>query len=132
MNLSPQGKTNGISGVSDRYLSRTVNSWWFWSFGQSVRAMKSHSQLTRLLLSFYREEPIQLQQLRPIEQCKVSRRWGTLRIDCHTPQVAETLIQANDLLREPIAQLRLAHHVSILVRGNHIATLPIDSSKLHK
>lgn len=92
--------------------------------------MKSHSQLTRLLLSFYREDLLQLQQLRPIEQCKISRRWGTVRVDCYTPQVAEAIVRASDLLREPIAQLRLAHHISILVKGSLLTTLPIDSPKL--
>lgn len=94
--------------------------------------MKSHSQLTRLLLSFYRENLSQLQQLRLLEQCKISRRWGTLRIDCHTPQLAEAMVQVSDLLREPIAQLRLAHHINILVNGSLLTTLPIDSSKLTK
>ncbi|HEY9622320.1 MAG TPA: hypothetical protein V6C78_18325 [Crinalium sp.] len=92
--------------------------------------MKLHPQLIRLLLSFYREDFPQLQKLRPIEHCKLSRRWGTLRVDCHTPELAEAIIQASDILREPIAQLRLAHHINILVRGSLVTSLPVNSSRL--
>jgi hypothetical protein len=93
--------------------------------------MNWYSQLTHLILSFYREEPAQLERLQPLGNCKLSRWWGTLRVDCPNYQTAEALLKAGELLREPIAQLRLAQRINILVKGNLITALPIDSSQIN-
>ena len=91
--------------------------------------MNWYSQLTQLILSFYREDLPQLERLSPLYTCKVSRRWGVFRIDCREYQTAERLTAAIDLLREPIAQLRLSHQIKITVRGTVVAVLPVDSPK---
>lgn len=93
--------------------------------------MNWYSQLTHLILSFYRENPIQLSQIQTIERCKLSRRWGVLKIDCPTYAIAEALLAVSDVLREPIAQLRLSHRINVCVKGTLITVLPIDASKVN-
>lgn len=92
--------------------------------------MNWYSQLTQLILSFYREDPPQLQQLAFLKSCKVSRRWGVLRVDCNSSEIARAAIGASDLIKAPVAQMRLAQEMKIMVRGNLVKTLPIDLPKL--
>jgi hypothetical protein len=92
--------------------------------------MNYPSQLTRLILSFYREEPSQLQELQILSTCKLSRRWGVMHIHCASREIAKSLIEAIDLLREPIAQLRLAQQIKITVNGNTFITFPVDPSTI--
>jgi hypothetical protein len=92
--------------------------------------MNWYSQLTQLILSFYREDPTQLQRLEFLHRCKVSRRWGVVRIHCSDSKTARTAIAARHLLKEPIAQLRLAQEVKVLVKGEVIETLSVASPKL--
>ncbi|MBW4656443.1 MAG: hypothetical protein KME20_25870 [Kaiparowitsia implicata GSE-PSE-MK54-09C] len=91
--------------------------------------MNWFGQLTKLILDYYREDAAQWQQLQELRRCRVSRRWGTLRIDCRDRPTAEQLAAAGLLLREPVAALRLAHHINILVRGRLIASVPVDGVK---
>jgi hypothetical protein len=92
--------------------------------------MNWYSQLTQLILSFYREDLPQLQRLSFLRLCKVSRRWGVLRIQCNTYEIAREAIEASFLLTEPVAQLRLAQEIKVLVKGEVIKTLPVASPKL--
>ena len=89
--------------------------------------MNWYSQLTRLILDFYRENPIELKQLSILYSCKLSRWWGVLRIHCRDMQSAEAIVKASPLIREPIAQLRLAHQIKVLVKGDLVATLTIQN-----
>lgn len=88
--------------------------------------MNWYSQLTRLIMDFYRENPTELKQLAVLYSCKLSRWWGVLRIHCRDRQTAETLISIGALIREPIAQLRLAHQIKILVKGDLVSTLLVQ------
>ncbi|MDX2213165.1 MAG: hypothetical protein SFY66_07735 [Oculatellaceae cyanobacterium bins.114] len=92
--------------------------------------MNWYSQLPRLILSFYREDPIQLQQLQLIKSCRLSRRWGVLRIECRDWQTANAIQGAIALIREPVAQLRLAQQINILVQGSLVKTLPVHPFKI--
>jgi hypothetical protein len=92
--------------------------------------MNWYSQLTQLILSFYREDPIELQRLSVLRNCKVTRRWGALRIDCRDRATAKTIVEVGHLLQEPIAQMRLAQDIKVMVRGELIETLPVPSPKL--
>lgn len=92
--------------------------------------MNWYSQLNQLILSFYREDLTLRQQVEVLRHCKVSRRWGVVRIACQDSQTAEALLKAIDLIQEPIAQLRLAHQIKILVSGNALTTVPVSPSKL--
>jgi len=94
------------------------------------RNMNLPAQLTHLILSFYRENPYELQQLQLLHTCKLSRRWGILRIECDEQQIANRIVGAIAALREPLNQLRLAHQISILVKGAIVLSLPVSSSKL--
>lgn len=90
--------------------------------------MHWYSQLTQLILSFYREDLPQLQRLDFLHSCRVSRRWGVLRIDCNNREMARQAIGASELLKAPVAQMRLAQEMKIMVKGELVKSLPIDSS----
>jgi hypothetical protein len=92
--------------------------------------MNWYSQLTQLILDFYREDPLELQQLHALHTCKLTRRWGVLRIDCRNAEIAERIAAASAVLKEPIAQLRLAQQIKILANGILVATLPVQSSRI--
>jgi hypothetical protein len=92
--------------------------------------MTWYSQLTQLILSFYREDRSQLQQLQSLHACKLSRRWGVFQIQCGDSETAEAIISAIDILRRPIAELRLAQRIRIKVDGTIITTFPVHTSKL--
>lgn len=92
--------------------------------------MNWYGQLTRLILDYYREDLPQLRQVQMLRRCKVFRRWGVLRIDCRDRQTADALAAAAAILKEPIAQLRIAHQINILFRGGLIMSLPVDDSRL--
>jgi hypothetical protein len=93
--------------------------------------MNWYSQLTQLILSFYREDHAQLEALQPLQKCKVSRRWGTLKIDCKSHETARRLIHGIDLLRDPVNQLRLAQQIKIMVNGKLVQIFPARSSRLN-
>ncbi|HHP7243420.1 MAG TPA: hypothetical protein ACFE0H_01905 [Elainellaceae cyanobacterium] len=90
--------------------------------------MNWYSQLTRLILDFYREDPLECQQIRALPSCRLSRWWGVLRINCRDRETAESLVAAAAILREPIAQLRLAQRIKILVNGSLFRVLPVNVS----
>jgi hypothetical protein len=89
--------------------------------------MNWYSQLTQLLLDYYREDPTELRQLGALQSCKLSRRWGTLHVNCRDRQVADSLVAAGHLLKEPVAQLRLAQQIRILFKGTLVSALPVNS-----
>ena len=88
--------------------------------------MTWYSQLTRLIFDFYRENPEELMALKGLGKCKLSRWWGAFRINCSDPKTASELIDVIDLLREPIAQLRLAQNMKVMVNGKSVATFPVQ------
>jgi len=92
--------------------------------------MNRNSQLARLILNFYREEPQQLRQLEPLRTCKVFRRWGVLYIRCHNRETAAALADACQAIAEPIARLRLAKKITVLTKNNLFTTFAIDFSKI--
>lgn len=94
--------------------------------------MNWYSQITQLILDFYREDLTELKQLDALPRCHVSRRWGVLRVNCRTQEAASALYTASDILREPVAQLRLAQQIKILLNGTLVAALPVNPSKLTK
>jgi hypothetical protein len=88
--------------------------------------MNRPSQLARLILDFYRENPIEWQQLKPLETCKLFRWWGVLYIRCPDEDTAMAAIKGRTWLEEPILQLRLARQIRILVGRQLWAVFPID------
>ena len=92
--------------------------------------MKRPNQLTRLIWDFWRENTQELQQLKPMAECKVFRWWGVLHIRCFNREIAEEIVAAYDLLEQPIIQLRLAKKIKIWVNKNLFAVLPVNSDKM--
>jgi hypothetical protein len=88
-------------------------------------------QLAQLILDFYREEPQQLRQLEPLRACQVFRRWGVLYIRCHNQEMAGSIMDAGLAIAEPVARLRLAKKITILVNDASIAVFPVDFSKIN-
>lgn len=93
--------------------------------------MNRPSQLARLILDFYRENPIEWQQLKSLETCQVFRWWGTLYIRCPHEDAALALSEGRLWLEDPIVQLRLARQIKILVGRQLWAAFAIgkDSSQ---
>jgi hypothetical protein len=94
--------------------------------------MNWYSQLTQLILDFYREDLPELRQLDALHACHISRRWGVLRVNCRSQEAASAVTAASDILKEPVAQLRLAQQIKILLNGALVAALPVSSPKLIK
>lgn len=92
--------------------------------------MNRNSQLARLILSFYREDQKQLQQLKPLRSCKVFRRWGVLYIRCQNREIAAALANACDVIAEPVGRLRLAKKINVSSKNTSVAVFPIDFSKM--
>lgn len=93
--------------------------------------MMNHSkQLTQLILSFYREEPQLFQQLQVLVKCELFRRWRVFYIRCRNQETADAIVEAYPNLREPIAQMKLAKRIAILVGKTQVALLPIDACQI--
>ncbi len=90
-----------------------------------IAMMNWYSQLTRLILDFYREDPLECRQLSILHSCKLSRWWGVLRIHCQDMHTAKLVMAASKLISEPVIQLRLAHQIKILVKGDAVASFPV-------
>ncbi len=89
--------------------------------------MNFSNQLVRLILDFYREDPEEYRAIAVLQNCHLSRRWGTLRITCDDARTAEDLIRAIDCIREPVAKLRLAKRMKILVDGVFTQVFPVNA-----
>lgn len=92
--------------------------------------MKRISQLARLILNFYREDPQQLQELEPLRACQVYRRWGILYVRCHDQKQTAALAEACVVIAEPIAKLRLAKKITFLTKNTPIAEYFLDAKKI--
>ena len=49
-------------------------------------------RLRRLVFSFYREDPEIEAELEPLRDCRMSRSWGTIRIECVDAQHLEEVL----------------------------------------
>jgi hypothetical protein len=91
--------------------------------------MNRTSQLTRLILNFYREDYTELEQLKFLQECDVFRRWGVLNIRCQNLKIAEALIDARILLEKPILELRLVRKIRIFVGRKNVAIFAVGSDE---
>jgi hypothetical protein len=73
-------------------------------------------QLTHLILNYYRENPNECKALQMLLHCKLSRRWGVFSISCPNYEVYTALLQVQNILKEPLSQLRLAKKLRITVK----------------
>lgn len=91
--------------------------------------MNSNARLARLILDFYREDRDRLRSLAALRECRIRRRWRTLDIHCLNRTAADRLLEARELLAEPVALLKFAQQIRILVRGRPVATLPLGDRR---
>lgn len=89
--------------------------------------MNFSKQLTSLILGFYREDPEQYRAISTLQACQLSRRWGTLRINCADIRTAEDLIRGIEFIREPVAKLRLARRLKIVIDGAYTRVFPVNA-----
>lgn len=89
------------------------------------------SQLAQLILDYYREEPRQLQQLKPLRACKVFRRWGVLYIRCPNQSMAASLRKEAAAIAEPVARLRIAKKITLITNNTSVATFAVDFKKIN-
>lgn len=92
--------------------------------------MNRISQLSLLILDFYREDPQELQLLKPLRTCQVFRRWGVLYIRCHSQETAAAIKKACPAIADPVARLRLAKKITVLNNNSTFAIFPVDFSKI--
>jgi hypothetical protein len=93
-------------------------------------AMKKLPQLTHLIFNYFRENPEELKALQPLALCKLYRRWGTFIIDCPNLEVFTAISDVQNILREPLVQLRLAKKVRLSIdHRSKVETFPITPAK---
>ncbi len=88
------------------------------------------SQLTKVILDFYREETKQLQKLQPLLGCQVFRRWGTLYIRCSSQDAVMALLDECLAIAEPVAQLRLARKINLLHHNISVTSFLVQPRQL--
>lgn len=91
--------------------------------------MKRANQLTQLIWDFWREDRQELRKLIPLASCQVSRWWGVLHIRCSEQETAKSIMDAEQLIQQPVIELRLANKVKIWVDNNLVAVFSVNASK---
>ena len=76
--------------------------------------------------SFYREDPELLRGLDPLWACRVSRSWGSLRIECRDRVHRTVVCGVVDLLRPPLEALGLVREIRLLVMGEEPLVFPVS------
>ncbi len=83
-------------------------------------------RLQRLVLSFYREDPYIEAELEPLLDCRMSRSWGSIRIECVDQEHLEEVGALLKHLRPPLAALGLGRQIVLRVPGSLQRTYPMD------
>ncbi len=84
-------------------------------------------RLQILVFSFYREEPLIKTALEPLRQCRMTRSWGTVRIECLDQQHLEEVCQLMKYLRVPLAELDLGKQIVLRVPGSLQKAFPMHA-----
>ena len=82
-------------------------------------------RLLSAVLSFYREEPQELLALEPLQDCRFSRGWSSLRIDCCDQVHLEEVSSLVDLVRIPLAALQLVRTIRLTAPGLPERAFPV-------
>jgi hypothetical protein len=98
-------------------------------FGQ-IKSIKTQyemacDRLLKVVLSFYREEPRELLALEPLRDCRFSKGWSALRIECCDLAHLEEVNDLVDLLRHPLAVLQLARQIRLTAPGVPERVFPV-------
>ncbi|MEY4430537.1 MAG: hypothetical protein RLZZ533_473 [Cyanobacteriota bacterium] len=78
------------------------------------------------VFSFYREDPELARRLDPLLACRLSRSWGSLRIDCRDRAHRELISGVVGLLRPPLAALALVREIRLLAPGLEPLVFPVS------
>ena len=82
-------------------------------------------RLRRLVFSFYREEPQIEAELEPLRDCRMSRSWGSIRIECVDAQHLEEGSALLSYLRRPLAAMGLGRQIVLRVPGRPQRSYPM-------
>ena len=82
-------------------------------------------RLSLAVFSFYREDPDLAHQLDPLLACRISRGWGSLRIECRDRAHRELISAVVGLLRPPLAALGLVQEIRVLAPGSEPLVFPV-------
>ena len=82
-------------------------------------------RLQRLVLSFYREDPSIEAELDPLLDCRMTRSWGSIRIECVDEEHLEEVSALLTHLRLPLAALGLGRQIVLRVPGSLQRTYPM-------
>ncbi len=82
-------------------------------------------RLQRLVLSFYREDPCIEAELEPLLDCRMTRSWGSIRIECVDAEHLEEVSALLSHLRLPLAALGLGRQIVLRVPGSLQRSYPM-------
>jgi hypothetical protein len=82
-------------------------------------------RLLRALMSFYREDPRELQALEPLQDCRLSRGWSALRVDCCDRAHLEQVNDLIPLLRPPLDALQIVRQIRLMAPGMAERVYPV-------
>ena len=71
-------------------------------------------RLRRLVFSFYREDPEIEAELEPLRDCRMSRSWGTIRVECVDAghlEAREYLLLVSSLEPKPVDKVTELHQI---------------------
>ena len=74
-------------------------------------------RLRRLVFSFYREDPEIEAELEPLRDCRMSRGWGCIRIECMDGKHLEEVSGLMSHLRRPLLAMGLGRQIVLRVPG---------------
>jgi hypothetical protein len=82
-------------------------------------------RLQRLVWSYYREEPHLEARLEPLRDCRLSRSWGSIRVECLNARHLEEVSELLTLLRRPLVAMGLGRQIVLRVPGSLQRTYPM-------
>ncbi len=82
-------------------------------------------RLQRLVLSFCREDASIEAKLEPLLDCRMTRSWGSIRIECVDEEHLEEVSALLTHLRLPLAALGLGRQIVLRVPGSLQRSYPM-------
>ncbi len=82
-------------------------------------------RLQRLVWSYYREEPHLQACLEPLLDCRLSRSWGSIRIECLHAGHLEEISGLLTLVRHPLVAMGMGRQIVLRVPGRLQRTYPM-------
>ena len=85
-------------------------------------------RLQCLIFSFYREEPALQKMLRPLMQSRMTRSWGSIRIECSDMDHLKEITNLLHFIRPPLAALSLGRQIVLKIPGKKQIMFPMTLS----